>query len=210
MRVPVTSQLALLVLSLASWRAWTEPTAEPRHDAPPEGRFHTLVVAHADVGKTVVSACGEDPIALPAYAPARGERSLGMFTTELPLWGCTVEVTRTDGDYAVTRTLYARGAGTSEVALPEHRVGGIGVSIVRRGDSVWIEGLFPRGAAHEAGLRPGDWLVTADGERLETVGEARERLLGPEGSTVRVEVFREESGEWSRLAFDLERRADVR
>jgi membrane-associated protease RseP (regulator of RpoE activity) len=190
-RIPITSQLALLVLSLASWKAWNGP-ATP--DAP-----HTFVVQHADLGDHAeIDVCGH---------AVELSQATHVASKRLPRWGCEITVTRTDGDYEIVRTAFARGTGPTEIALPDHRVGGIGVVLGRSSSGpVPVEEVFPGGAAREAGVQPGARLIEVDGRRVDGAAHARELLLGREGSLAEVTIA---SG-GHRDTLWLERRSDVR
>ena len=83
---------------------------------------------------------------------------------------------------------------------------GIGVTITAEesGDGFLVIDVQPGGSAHEAGILLGDIIVSAGGESVKglTVSDLRNRIRGPEGTTVELEVLRESET----LPFRLERR----
>ena len=83
---------------------------------------------------------------------------------------------------------------------------GIGVTITAEesGDGFLVIDVQPGGSAHEAGILLGDIIVSAGGESVKglTVSDLRNRIRGPEGTTVELEVLRESEI----LPFRLERR----
>ena len=80
-----------------------------------------------------------------------------------------------------------RGACSLEV------YSGIGVTIVSRGQSVYIAEVNPTGPAHGQ-LAPGAVLVSADGNRPADIASWKSALTGEPGTTVVVEVAYPESG----------------
>jgi carboxyl-terminal processing protease len=78
---------------------------------------------------------------------------------------------------------------------------GIGISLVPRRAPITVHYPFEGGPAERAGLRVGDRIVGIDGERVaalapeRVVEEARKRLLGAPGSTVRLRLERAGGGE---------------
>lgn len=84
---------------------------------------------------------------------------------------------------------------------------GIGVWVERPEGAYVITGTFPESPAEEAGLRPGDTLVAADGTALDGVADdaALGLIRGPAGSRVRLTVRR--SGERETFDVEVERRA---
>lgn len=88
---------------------------------------------------------------------------------------------------AVFKQMRERGAGKFT-----------GVGALLREDpanrSILVLAPIRGGPAEQAGLKPGDRIVEVDGESVASLGEANasERLLGPEGSTVRLLVQRAE------------------
>ena len=83
---------------------------------------------------------------------------------------------------------------------------GIGVTITAEesGDGFLVIDVQPGGSAHEAGILSGDIIVSEGGESVKglTVSDLRNRIRGPEGTTVELEVLRESET----LPFRLERR----
>lgn len=82
---------------------------------------------------------------------------------------------------------------------------GIGAYVDTRGDFLTIVSPIEGSPAEAAGLRPGDMIVAIDGENMEgyTPEEARQRVLGPAGTTVVLTVARE--GEPDTMEFTIVR-----
>ncbi|MCA2977574.1 MAG: carboxypeptidase regulatory-like domain-containing protein [Myxococcaceae bacterium] len=75
---------------------------------------------------------------------------------------------------------------------PRLELVGIGAVLKAEGDGVILDTLVPGGGAAEAGLTPGDVVLSVDGQRVARLGFAGtiERLRGAEGSEVLLEVQR--------------------
>lgn len=74
---------------------------------------------------------------------------------------------------------------------------GIGATVrMNDSDELMIVSPIPGSPAQEAGLRSGDIILAADGQRLKgmTVMEAVTIIRGPQGSTIELEVLREGEG----------------
>ncbi|MCF8222496.1 MAG: PDZ domain-containing protein [Bacteroidales bacterium] len=71
---------------------------------------------------------------------------------------------------------------------------GIGIEFNVLNDSILVISPMPGGPSEKVGLRPGDRIVTIDGENVAgtgiTTNGVRDRLLGDKGTTVRVGVYR--------------------
>ncbi|MFP2905575.1 carboxypeptidase regulatory-like domain-containing protein [Pyxidicoccus sp. 3LFB2] len=69
---------------------------------------------------------------------------------------------------------------------------GIGAVLGPRDDALVLGQLFPSGGAHEAGLEPGDAIVSIDGTSVVELGFATavQRIRGPEGSRVLLGIRR--------------------
>ncbi|HKL66724.1 MAG TPA: S41 family peptidase, partial [Bacteroidales bacterium] len=71
---------------------------------------------------------------------------------------------------------------------------GIGIEFNILNDSILVISPMPGGPSENAGLRPGDRIVTIDGENVAgtgiTTNGVRERLLGDKGTTVKVGIYR--------------------
>ncbi len=82
---------------------------------------------------------------------------------------------------------------------------GIGAYVDTGGDFLTITSPIPGSPAEAAGLRPGDIIVKIDGEDMAGVAPelARQHVLGPAGTVVRLTVARE--GEENLLEFDVTR-----
>ena len=77
----------------------------------------------------------------------------------------------------------------------EQSFAGIGAQIVYGEDGIEIVSLLPGGGAEKAGLLAGDVIVAIDGEGcVPGTAEAREKLLGDEGTQVRLTVLRADGG----------------
>jgi carboxyl-terminal processing protease len=70
---------------------------------------------------------------------------------------------------------------------------GIGAWVDTRREYLTIISPIPGSPAEKAGLQPGDQIIGVDGEDMTGIaGEAvRQKVIGPEGTTVRLEVLRE-------------------
>lgn len=82
---------------------------------------------------------------------------------------------------------------------------GIGAYVDTGGDYLTITSPIPGSPAEAAGLRPGDQIIAIDGEDMTGVDPevARQRVLGPAGSIVRLTISRE--GEAQPLEFEVKR-----
>ncbi len=69
---------------------------------------------------------------------------------------------------------------------------GIGSVLGPRDDVLVLGQIFPGGGAHEAGLQPGDAIVSIDGTAVVELGfpTAVQRIRGPEGSRIRLGIRR--------------------
>ncbi len=72
------------------------------------------------------------------------------------------------------------------------RIYGIGVTIARRLDRVYITSVIPTGPAHRAGLRYGDALLSIDGQNVEewSSEQVMHRVRGERGEPVQITVER--------------------
>jgi carboxyl-terminal processing protease len=82
---------------------------------------------------------------------------------------------------------------------------GIGAYVDMEGEYLTIVSPIAGSPAEQAGLHPGDKVIAIDGEDMTGIppGEARLRVLGPEGTTVRLTIQRE--GESEPLDFTITR-----
>jgi carboxyl-terminal processing protease len=77
--------------------------------------------------------------------------------------------------------------------LTGEEYGGIGAWVDPRGEFLTIISPMPGSPAENAGLKPGDQIIAVDGEDMTGVdGElVRQRVIGPDGTTVRLTILRE-------------------
>jgi carboxyl-terminal processing protease len=90
-----------------------------------------------------------------------------------------------------------------------HGRAGVGVVLSKRTDLIYTVSTTRNGAAAEAGLRPGDYLVVIDGTNVEemSIPEVESLLRGAEGSKVKVSVFR--SSRTKPVEIEITRRLEV-
>ena len=73
---------------------------------------------------------------------------------------------------------------------------GVGIEYVMLADTLTIQSVIVGGPSEAVGLRPGDKIVTIDGESVAGVGlgvdDLRKRLRGPKGTTVAVTALRDD------------------
>jgi membrane-associated protease RseP (regulator of RpoE activity) len=76
-------------------------------------------------------------------------------------------------------------------------LGGIGATIDQTPDGLSLRQTFEHDPAARAGLRPGDRIVSIDGEPTESmsIADALQRIRGEPGTSVGVSVRRPETGE---------------
>ncbi len=69
---------------------------------------------------------------------------------------------------------------------------GIGISLSKRSDVIYVVSVLEKGPADTAGIRPGDYLVAVDGVNTEyrSVIEVESMVRGAAGSAVKVGLFR--------------------
>jgi carboxyl-terminal processing protease len=78
----------------------------------------------------------------------------------------------------------------------EGRFSGIGLSVIGVKKGLRVAQVFPRSPADEAGIEPGDTVVSVEGESLagQSATEATKKIKGPEGTEVTIEVRDGKSG----------------
>jgi len=78
----------------------------------------------------------------------------------------------------------------------EGRFSGIGLSVIGVKKGLRVAQVFPRSPADEAGIEPGDTVVSVEGESIagESSTEATKRIKGPEGTEVTIGVRDGRSG----------------
>jgi carboxyl-terminal processing protease len=83
----------------------------------------------------------------------------------------------------------------------EGRFSGVGLSVVPVKRGLRAVQVFPRSPADEAGIVPGETIVSVDGDSIagESSGEATSRIKGPEGTEVTVGVLDPKRDEVRRL-----------
>jgi len=86
---------------------------------------------------------------------------------------------------------------------------GIGVVLSKRTELIYVVSTRQNGPAAEAGIRAGDFIIVVDGLNVEdkSIPEVESLLRGPEGSSVKVSVFR--SSRTKPVEFELARRPEV-
>ena len=69
---------------------------------------------------------------------------------------------------------------------------GVGIALSKRSDVIYIVSCEHDGSAAEAGIRPGDYLISVDGQNVEdrSILEADSLLHGASGSKIKVTIFR--------------------
>jgi carboxyl-terminal processing protease len=83
----------------------------------------------------------------------------------------------------------------------EGHFSGIGLTVVEVEKGLRVASVFPRSPAEEAGIAPGDTIVSAEGESLAGLSstEATKKIKGPEGTEVTIGVRDGRSGRLRRL-----------
>jgi carboxyl-terminal processing protease len=83
----------------------------------------------------------------------------------------------------------------------EGRFSGIGLSVIGVKEGLRVAQVFKRSPADQAGIEPGDTIVSAEGESLagQNSTEATQKIKGPEGTQVKVGVRDGESGKLREL-----------
>lgn len=78
----------------------------------------------------------------------------------------------------------------------EGRFSGIGLSVIGVKQGLRVAQVFPRSPADEAGIEPGDTVVSVEGESIagQNSTEATEKIKGPEGTEVTIGVRDGKSG----------------
>ncbi|MBC2600693.1 S41 family peptidase [Puniceicoccus vermicola] len=102
---------------------------------------------------------------------------------------------------------YLSGNEFEDYSIPTRQsYAGIGAEVREIDGRVFVMDLNPDGAAREAGILPGDWIVEVDGEDVEEagVGEIVNQLRGEAGTEVEVGVRR--AGEEDVIQKTIERR----
>lgn len=106
---------------------------------------------------------------------------------------------------------YPAGNQEELLSISQGQYAGIGSTIVKRGDKVFVSEPTWDSPARRTGLRPGDVIVAVDGDtvRADTeIGDVSRRLRGQAGTMVRVDVNRPYT-EDSLLTFEITR-ADIK
>lgn len=83
----------------------------------------------------------------------------------------------------------------------EGRFSGIGLTVVEVKQGLRVASVFPRSPAQQAGIVPGDTIVSVEGESIagESSSEATKKIKGPEGTQVTIGVLDGKSGKVRRL-----------
>ncbi len=103
---------------------------------------------------------------------------------------CSVRAVRSDGAFtarsaplAITPDL--EPLSEHSLVLPEGRLGGAGLGIRSSCSGVRITDVVPGGPADRAGVLPGQWIVSVDGEAVGSdTWAVTDRTVGPAGSSV--------------------------
>jgi RNA polymerase sigma factor (sigma-70 family) len=85
---------------------------------------------------------------------------------------------------------------TAPGETPRLELAGIGAKLTAGEDALVVEGVLPGGSALEAGLAPGDGIVTVDGQLVSELGfdRALQLIRGAEGTVVRLGVRKAAGG----------------
>jgi carboxyl-terminal processing protease len=130
-----------------------------------------------------------------SYYRSVGETALGNAS----LQGMVRELRRRHDDRFTE--YFSPEALTSFNEQIEGRFSGIGLTVeeVKRG--LRVASVFPRSPAEEAGIGPGDTIVSVEGESIagESSSEATKKIKGPEGTEVTIGVRDGSSGRVRRL-----------
>lgn len=80
---------------------------------------------------------------------------------------------------------------------PGLELGGIGAGLAQTADGLALQNVFPDDPAARVGLRPGDRIVSIDGEPVDSMSmaDALQRIRGEPGTVVGLSVRRPETGE---------------
>jgi carboxyl-terminal processing protease len=83
----------------------------------------------------------------------------------------------------------------------EGRFSGIGLTVIEVQKGLRVASVFPRSPAQQAGIAPGDTIVSVEGESIagESSSEATKKIKGPEGTQVTIGVRDGKSGEVRKL-----------
>jgi carboxyl-terminal processing protease len=83
----------------------------------------------------------------------------------------------------------------------EGHFSGIGLTVVEVKKGLRVTSVFPRSPAEQAGIAPGDTIVSVDGESIagESSNEATKKIKGPDGTEVTIGVRDAKSGKVRRL-----------
>ncbi len=114
---------------------------------------------------------------------------------------CVIEAWRTDGALrALAEPVYIDPLPGDELhlslALPAHRMAGMGISFRIDEGAATVRGVRPGTPAHDAGLRRGDRILAVDGEAVEGMSDNDFIAFGtgPEGTVVEL-VVEDEAGD---------------
>jgi hypothetical protein len=123
------------------------------------------------------------------------ESGLGITVTAAGHHGRVVSVPRiAEGETAGPLTVELTPLKDGEE--PRLELAGIGASLEKRGEAIWIGQTLPGGGAAEVGLVPGDGITAIEGAPVEpmSLGEAVQLLRGPEGTSVTLSVVKASGG----------------
>jgi hypothetical protein len=179
-----------------------------------------VVVSWRSAGETSRGVCTPDPIEVAPMARAtvrgfvsQGGRDLSATVTvegcgavavvapdgayELSAFAgtCSLQAFRPDGLFRARSPVVDVDLAPNEeyrvdLELPAWRTGGLGLRIAVADDGIAIDRVIPGGSGAEAGLQPGDVIVSLDGDPLSELGvsEFQDRALGQAGTPVSLVV----------------------
>jgi protocatechuate 3,4-dioxygenase beta subunit len=153
----------------------------------------------------------------PALATGTTTDEQGAFTLDGLAPGPLALFVNSDGHHArIVNVVVPQGADAPEVTValnklkpgeePGIELAGVGAVLTAEGEALLLTRVLPGGGAAEAGLQPGDRVLTIDGRRVVELGfeGSMNTIRGPEGTSVVLGVQRGEASRadvrvWRRL-----------